>query len=471
MHDAASRPPELTGLAALRAGWQFARDPLRAMRVNYETYGPMLVIGQALPFVSYPNAALLGMPLILTAGAVLNREVLNNPAAWRSISFLPGGPRNSAARRLNDNLTRMTGRRHAHYRKLIAAPLHKHSVDALGEDMVRLAQEAVASWPTGAPIDLGQCVYRLVRLIAIDLLFGADRTLGYQIADMASHMMERKWSASAMSLRVNLPVTAYGRSLREAEALERCVIAWAEKKQGRIDARDLVSIIVNSPDPDGNPASAAAVARSIPALVTMTSEACQSSLIWASLLLAQHPHVARELLDELAGAPLSADAIVRLPRLDAVIKETMRILPPVPLQMRVAQRETALLGWPVPKAARLVLSAFVTNRMPDLYPEPDRFLPERWSTIDPSVFEYLVFSGGPRNCPGYLFGMKVMKVALAAMLTAYRLETSPAARFDYRVQPTLRPAGSVPVILRRQDGAFAAAPIRGNVRSLVRFPQ
>jgi hypothetical protein len=64
-----------------------------------------------------------------------------------------------------------------------------------------------------------------------------------------------------------------------------------------------------------------------------------------------------------------------------------------------------------------------------------------------------------------------MKVALAAMLTAYRLETSPAARFDYRVQPTLRPAGSVPAILRRQDSVFAAAPIRGNVRSLVRFPQ
>ena len=115
---------------------------------------------------------------------------------------------------MSDNLTRMTGRRHAHYRKLIAAPLQKHSVDALGEDMVRLAQEAVASWPTGAPVDLGQCVYRLVRLIAIDLLFGADRTLGYQIADMASHMMERKWSASAMSLKANLPVTAYGRSLR-----------------------------------------------------------------------------------------------------------------------------------------------------------------------------------------------------------------------------------------------------------------
>jgi cytochrome P450 len=469
--DAAARPPELTGLAALRAGWEFARDPLGATRRNFEAHGPCLIIGKALPFVSYPNILFLGAPLILTAGAALNREVLNNPATWRPVSFLPGGPRDSAARRLSENLTRMTGHRHAHYRKLISPPLHKHSVDALGNDVVRLARESVASWPAGTPIDLGQCVYELVRLIAIDLLFGADRTLGHPIADMSSHMMERKWSRSAMSLRANLPMTAYGRSLREAETLERCVIAWAESKRGRVDPRDLVSIIVNSPDPDGNPPSAATIACSIPALVTMASEACQLSLVWACLLLAYHPRVASELLEELAGATPSVEALMDLPRLDAVVKETMRILPPVPLQMRVAQREATLLGRPVPTGARVVLSAFMTNRIPELYPEPDRFLPERWSTINPTAFEYLAFSGGPRNCPGALFGMRVMKVALAAMLTAHRLNISPLARIDYYVQPTLRANVSAPVILRRQDGAFAAVPIRGNIRSLIRFPQ
>jgi cytochrome P450 len=471
MNSAVPRPLELTGLAALRAGWQFARNPVDAMRRNYDAYGSFVVIGKALPFVSYPKIVLLGAPLILTAGADVNREVLNNPATWRSVSLFPGGPRNSAARRLSGNLTRMTGPRHARYRKLISAPLHKHNVDALGDDMVRLAQEAVASWPAGDTIDLVQYVYRLVRLITIDLLFGADRTLGYPIADITNHYMQRKWSVSAMAFKANLPVTPYGKSLREAQMLESRAIEWVEKKRGRVDPRDLVSIIINNPDSDGNPASAIAVAGSIPALVTMTSEACQTSLVWASLLLAQHPRVARELLDELTGVAPSAEATVNLPRLDAVIKETMRILPPVPLQMRVAEYATTLLGWPIPRGARLVLSAFLTNRMPDLYPEADRFLPERWSTINPTAFEYMVFGGGPRNCPGYLFATKVLKVALAAMLMAFRIEIRPETRIEYQMQPTLRPAGRVPVVLHRQDGAFAAAPIRGNVRSLVRFPQ
>jgi cytochrome P450 len=470
--DKPLRPlPELNGLAALRAGWQFARDPVDAMRRHYDAHGPIVVIGKALPLVSFPRIILLGAPLILTAGAALNREVLNNPAIWRSVSFLPGGPRGSAARRMNDNLARMTGRRHAHYRKLISAPLRKTSVEAQGPDMVSLAQEAVASWPLGVTIDLGAYVYRLVRLITVDLLFGGDRELGYPIADMANHLMERKWSRGSLSAPVNLPFTPYGRSLREAAMLERHVVAWAQKKRGELNGHDLVSIMVNNPAPDGAPVDIARIAGSLPALVTMTSEACQIALVWASLLLAQHPAVARGLFDELAGAALTMETIAQLPRLDAVVKETMRILPPVPLQLRVAEEATELAGHPVPKGARLVLSGFVTNRMRDLYPEPDRFLPERWSTINPTMFEYLVFSAGPHNCPGYLFGLSVVKAALAAIVTRFRVELNPGTRIDYTVQPTLRPAGNVPVILHRQDGAFAAAPIRGNIHDLVRLPQ
>jgi cytochrome P450 len=464
-------PPELNGLAALRAGWQFARDPIDAMRRHYDGYGPILVIGRALSLASFPRIILLGAPLILTAGAAVNREVLNKPRTWRAVSLLPGGPRGSAARRMNDNLTRMTGRRHAHYRKLISAPLRKASVETQAPDIFRLAQEAVASWPLGIPIDLRSHVYRLVRLVTIDLLFGGDREHGYPIADTASHVMERKWSRGSLSIPVNLPFTPYGRMLREAASLERQVVAWAQKKQGSMDGHDLVSIIVNNPATDGTPVDIAKIAGSLPALVTMTSEACQLALVWASLLLAQHPTVARNLFDELAGAAPSMEVIQELPWLDAVVKEAMRILPPVPLQMRVAEEDTELAGHPVPKGARLVLSAFVTNRMPALYPEPDRFRPERWSGINPSAFEYMVFGAGPRNCPGYLFALSVVKAALAAVVTHCRPEISPGVRIDYAVQPTLRPVGEVPVILHRHNGVFTAAPIRGNIHSLVRLPK
>src|SRR5262249_11091717 len=157
--------------------------------------------------------------------------------------------------------------------------------------------------------------------------------------------------------------------------------------------------------------------------------------------------------------------------LDAVVKEALRILPPVPFQMRVAQIDAAIAGHPVPARTRVILNTFLTCRMRDLYPEADVFKPERWSTITPSAFEWPVFSAGPHSCPGYLFGLTGVKIAIAAILTRYRIEVPAGTRVDYQVQPTMRPLQQVPIALHRQDGAFAAAPIGGKIRELVRLPQ
>src|SRR5712691_2843573 len=154
MDSATTAPVQLSGLAALRFGLQFVRDPLAAVRRSYESFGPFVVLADALPFIRHPRAVLFGVPLVLTAGAAFHRELLENPATWRPVSMMPGGPRHSAARRMTEGLMRMTGPRHAHYRKLLAAPLRRTSVDAMGEDMVRLAEEDIASWPVGETIDL-----------------------------------------------------------------------------------------------------------------------------------------------------------------------------------------------------------------------------------------------------------------------------------------------------------------------------
>jgi cytochrome P450 len=114
-----------------------------------------------------------------------------------------------------------------------------------------------------------------------------------------------------------------------------------------------------------------------------------------------------------------------------------------------------------------MLNSFLVNRMPDLYPEGDVFRPERWRAIQPSAFEFPVFSAGPHSCPGYWFGMAAVKVTLAAILTRYRLTLGGDARIDYRVQPTMRPLQPVPVELDRRTGVSAATPIGGTIGRLV----
>jgi cytochrome P450 len=466
-------PVRLTGPAALRWGLRLAREPLMATRQCFEAHGGFVMLADALPFVRPRSVALLGVPLVLTAGAAFHGELLSDPATWRGVSLLPGGPRHSAARRIGAGLTRMTGRRHTYYRSLIGPALRKASIEALTARMAALAQAEVATWPVGEPVELWELTRRLMRRMAVELLFGCDPE-GYRIADLVSQLMEGKWSRGGF-IPVNLPFTPYGRIVRTAEVLERRLIDWIASKRGARDEHDLGSIIINSPDADGAPPSDAAIAGQLPSLFAAASEASQSALTLALLLLALHPRVAGELYGELrgsrGGAAPSLEEASTLACVDAVVKESMRILPPVPLQIRVAQSDAAIAGHAVPKGTRVMLNTFLVNRMPELYPDGDRFRPERWRTVTPSAYEFPVFSGGPHACPGYWFGLASVKIALAAILMRYRIVLERSARIDYRVQPTMRPLNAVRVRLEREAGAGTATAVNGTLLNLLKLPE
>jgi cytochrome P450 len=349
------------------------------------------------------------------------------------------------------------------------------SVEARANKMAALAVEDVATWPVGAVIDLWPLVCRLMHTLAIGLMFGNDKEHGYQIAQMISDLITLKWSPGVRACPISLPITPYGRMVRESERLERCILEWADTKRGSLDGGDLLSIVVNNVEEDGNAIRDDTIVGLMPQLFGAVFETCQDLLIWTLVLLAQHPSTARGLLEELQDrfvvSPPSLQGIVGLPRLDAIIKESLRILPPVPMQVRVAQQDTSLAGHPFPMGSRVMLSAFLTNRLPDHYPEPDSFRPERWASINPSPFEYLVFSAGPRSCPGFYLGLAMVKMAVATILLRFRIELTLHHQIDYIARPALKPRGKIRAVLHPQDGGFAATPVSGNLLSLVRSLQ
>lgn len=470
-----ARPVRLTGLTALRWGLRFARDPLTATRRSFDHFGPFVILAEALPLIRPRRAVMLGVPLVWTAGAAFNRELLSDPDKWRGTSLLPGGPKHSAARRMSAGLTRMTGHQHAHHRKHLLNPLRRTNVKALVKNMIELAERETTSWPVGKMIDLWEYSRRLTRIFAVELLFGGGDQARL-IADLVSQLMGHKWDRRAFIFPINLPNTLYGQIVRESEVLERHLLQWAAGKRGRIDERDLGSIIVNSPDADGKIADDAIIVGQLPSLFAAASEASQSVLAWTLLLLTQHPHVeaalVAELRDKLVGASRSLENAIDVPLLDAVIKESMRLLPPVPLQIRVAQCDTTIAGTDMPKGSRVILNTFLTNRMPELFPEGDTFRPERWLTIAPTAFEFPVFSAGPYSCPGYWFGLTSIKIALTAILTRYQINLSRDACVNYTVQPTMRPLAAIPVLLnRRNGGRLFVTPVGGEIRNLVRFSE
>jgi cytochrome P450 len=464
MADQARSPILIRGIGTTRYFVRFLFDPLAAIQQSYRKFGTFAAFKPPILSGKYNKI------IVVAIGSQFNQEVLDHPLIWRTIGIGPGGDKKSASRRLGRGLISAQGDEHKHYRQLLLPPLRRKSVDAQSIKIGRIAAKEVETWPLNQTIDLWACVQKLLRAFAISLLFGDDHAHGSLVAELTL-----RWFSNNRHLcPVNVPGTRYNRMLRDGEALERHILDWAACKRDSRNDNDLFGVLVNNPDERGQPASDTKIVGHMPTIFGASIGTCQSVLIWTLILLAQHPQIARYLLDEvngqLAGATPTLDRINDLPLLTAVVKESMRILPPVPQQFRIAQEDTTLANFPVTAKTRVLLSPFLTNRDPDLYREPDRFKPERWASIDPSPYEYLVFSAGPRSCPGYWFGFAVLKVALPTILTRYRVVLAPNTRINYNVNVTMTPRGKILATLRRQDGAFVASPIQGSIRKLVRFP-
>jgi cytochrome P450 len=174
------------------------------------------------------------------------------------------------------------------------------------------------------------------------------------------------------------------------------------------------------------------------------------ALSWALYLLAHHPQVAATLHDELSrvlvGRAPTAEDLDNLPYLDQVFCETLRLYPPAWAIGRLAHADVAVAGYTLPAGTLLMLSPWVTQRLPDLFPYPGAFCPERFApaaraTIPPHA--YFPFGAGARMCIGAAFATLEAKVVLAMILQRFTLTMADDRPVLPRAAVILRPAGPI----------------------------
>jgi cytochrome P450 len=185
-------------------------------------------------------------------------------------------------------------------------------------------------------------------------------------------------------------------------------------------------------------------------------ETTATTLSWALHRVLQHPDVEARLREELrqvAGTePLAPEQVSRLEYLDATLKETLRLLPVAPAVGRVLQRPMKMGEWELPAGMAVMPCVYLTQRRPDLWPEPERFNPERFLGKRISPYEYFPFGGGARRCIGMAFATYEMRIIFAELLRRVKLRS--ATRAETRVGRrgvTLAPEGGVPVIVESRN--------------------
>jgi cytochrome P450 len=200
---------------------------------------------------------------------------------------------------------------------------------------------------------------------------------------------------------------------------------------------DVFSLLVAARDEEGQALSDQEILDELMALVFAGHETTAVALAWALYDIHLQPAVLERLRDELA--PLGDDPdlgeLSKLPFLDAVCNETLRLHPPIPLYTRRLARDTHLLGHDLPAGTLVGTAACSTHRIASIYPDPERFDPERFVGRTYSPHEYLPWGGGVHRCLGVAFATMEMKVVIATILRRHQLKLHERGLVKLKIRP------------------------------------
>jgi cytochrome P450 len=174
-----------------------------------------------------------------------------------------------------------------------------------------------------------------------------------------------------------------------------------------------------------------------------------------------------ELTGTLRGEPPTFQQLNRLPLLEGVIKESMRLIPPVLWGVRYGMDDFEIGGVQHPSGSSVLYSAYVTHHMPEIYQDPQRFNPYRWETIKPSPYEYFPFNAGPRRCLGAEFATMEVKITLAMLLQQFHFSLIPNQRIDRVGLIGSLPKHGIKMRISQLGKKFDKVAVRGNIHNLV----
>ncbi|WP_019422243.1 cytochrome P450 [Paenibacillus sp. OSY-SE] len=444
-------------------GWRmnmfhFFRSPLMFQRWLYHTYGNLVAMGQG----DRPTQ-------VFAFGPELNRQILTNPEFFEISTALVRMPKDTVMGRMFfNNLSLMKGEKHKQHRRLMQPAFHHEQILQYSKDMFRLTKQLSDEWQDKAEIDLNLEMKKLTQRIAVKTLFGLYNE--EELNRIGTFITQMTKSILLVSLApFNFPYTPYHRALRNAEQLNTHIRSMIEQKRLERNATDVLASLVKAHDEDGTTLTDEELIGHTFNLFVASHETTANALTWTIFLLSQHPDILYNLLEELKEIEneLSLDKLSKLPLLEGVVKESLRLLPPASVGVRITASSCELGGFSVPEKTNVFFSQLITHRMPELYDEPNRFIPERWSTIKRTPFEYLPFSAGPHMCIGWGFAMQEMKIVLAVLLMRYRFSVVHHAKISPNLM--MRPVSGMPMRIFPQDWKFGRVPVRGTINQLIDF--
>ena len=419
---------------------QIAHDPLPLLLGAYEEHGPIF------------SMRLLHTRVIFMLGPEANHFVtVGHPENfhWRESSFGDLIPL------LGDGLLTIDDDFHDRARAIMMPAFHREQVSASMAAMEVEAGAAIAALPEGSVVDIYDWMRNLAMRIAMRALLGLDPDEAGKGAAAAEHF-ERALGYYGIDYGLRLlrgPGSPWRKLIASRKVLDEIVFAEVARARANPDPErsDILSLLVGVRGEGGEAFSDREIRDQVMTLMFAGHDTSTSTLTFLLYELAHHPDVLAGLCEEqdrvLAGATPTIDQLEReMPYLEMVLDEVLRLYPPAWIGPRRAVREFEWGGYTVPRGAYVNYCSWASHRIPEVFPEPEAFIPERFSRERKAALPrgaYVPFGGGQRICIGKRFGQTEVKLVATMLLQRLRLDALPGRTMTVRQMPTLSPKGGL----------------------------
>jgi cytochrome P450 family 135 len=354
----------------------------------------------------------------------------------------------------------LIGPEHMRQRKLLLPPFHGERLRAYEDVIVDATRRDMATWPLGTPMKMVGHTRAITLEVILRAVFGVEAERMDALRTAIGELMTPVNALTVLMIALRLPsrerpTGAIGEALDRVDRLIYEEIA-RRREAGDLSAReDIMSLLLQARDEDGQPMTDKELRDELVTLLLAGHETTATSVAWAIERLVRHPDKLARLVAEIECEQDGGEGKY----LSAVVEETLRVRPVVPIVVRMLTEEFEVDGYRLPAGTRVTPSIYLVNRNPRVYEEPEEFRPERFLENGPETFSWIPFGGGIRRCIGASFAQLEMRVILRTVLGEL-VPTLPtdrrmarwlrAGEWTQRRAITLVPASGARVVWRRR---------------------
>jgi len=429
-------PPGSFGLPFIGETLSFLRDPNFAKK-RHKKYGPVF------------KSQLFGRPTIFLLGAEANHFLLTHENQYFSTSW----PHSTKVLLGPAALSVQTGAEHQQRRKLLSQAFQPRALAGYVTTMEQITHRYLHKWEQLGTLTWYPELRNYTLDIACKLIVGTESGSQSKLGEWF-----KTWCDGLFTVPIPLPGTKFGRAMRCRELLLGEIEKIIQQRQQEANlAQDALSLLLQAKDEEENSLSIDELKDQVLTLLFAGHETLTSAIASLCRLLAQHPEVlaaARFEQQQLAiEEPLTLEHLKQMSYLEQVLKEVLRVVPPVGGGFREAIKPCEFNGYSIPQGWSVLYQISRTHQDSSIYDQPERFDPERFGAERAEdkfkPFSYVPFGGGIRECLGKEFAKLEMKVFAALLVRHYKWELLPEQNLELVMVPTPHPQDGLQVSLRR----------------------